>query len=370
MRPLLHLFLIALIWGAYQTNALATTAFVSKSVKTGDHVIAIMRKHGFEPAEREAALRQEPALMHLLLHLDSVYLVAQSARETSLRFYDERRTRAWTITRNSGGVSVREEQPEFKVERESFSGAIQGSIYQSINRSTGSSWVATRFMDAYRLQLDLNRIPRGSSYRLTVERMYDDGVFVGFGEVLDALLDTTEQRIRKIFVRHEDWDGGVFVAKSDLQDDRPFYSPVAYMRVSSMFQPRRRHPVTKRIQAHNGVDFELEEGAPIFAPRGGVVLRKGKQRAAGLYVVISHAGGYETAYNHLSEIEPGLEIGASVLAGQKIGGAGCTGYCTKTHLHFAMKKNGRWIDPAKYIRSYPAPFNRVVSRLDLSTITD
>lgn len=366
LTPLLRFFVVAFfITAAYQSHASQTTEFVTHAVKTGEHVISIMRKFGFEQSEREAALRMEPTLASLVLTLDSVYLVANAKPEISLRFYDERRTQAWTVTKNSTGIQVKKEQPRFRVDQESFSGLIRGSLFQAINRETGSNWVASRFMDAYQLQMDLNRIPRGSQFKLTVEKMYDGNAFIGFGEVVETFLDTAGQELRKIFVRDEDGDGGIFFANDDLNDERPLYSPVNYVRVSSHFQPRRRHPVTRRLQPHNGIDFELEDGAPILSAQEGVVLRKGRQKASGLFVVIQHANGFETSYNHLSEIDSKLEIGATVPAGQRVGAAGCTGYCTKTHLHFAVKKKGRWVNPIKYVKSFPATYEQLLlTKLD------
>lgn len=351
---------------AYQSHASQTTGFVTQAVKTGEHVISILRKHGFEAAEREAVLKLDPGLAGLTLTLDSIYLVSQSKPQVALRFYDERRTQSWTVTKSEeGGVQVKKAQPQFRVDQESFSGSIRGSLFQAINRETGSNWVASRFIDAYQLQMDLNRIPRGSQFRLTVEKMYDGEAFVGFGEVVETFLGTAGRNLRKIFVRDGDDDGGVFFASEDLDDERPLYSPVNYVRVSSHFQPRRRHPITRRLQPHNGIDFELEEGAPILAPREGIVLRTGRQKASGLFVVVGHDDDFETSYNHLSKIDDAIAAGAVLKAGQRLGSAGCTGYCTKTHLHFAVRKNGRWVDPVKYLKPYPATYEKLLlTKLD------
>lgn len=373
MTPLLRFFVVALFMtAAYQSHASQTTGFVTQAVKTGEHVISIMRKYGFEQAEREAVLRLDPGLAGLTLTLDSIYLVSQSKPEVALRFYDERRTNSWTVTKTpTGEVQVKKAQPRFRVDQESFSGSVRGSLFQAINRQTGSNWVASRFLDAYQLQMDLNRIPRGSQFRLTVEKMYDGEAFVGFGEVVETFLDTAGQSLRKIFVRDGDEDGGIFFAREDLDNDRPLYSPVNYVRVSSHFQPRRRHPITRRLQPHNGIDFELEEGAPILAPREGVVLRTGRQKASGLFVVVAHDGGYETSYNHLSNIDESITAGSPVKAGQRLGAAGCTGYCTKTHLHFAVRKNGRWVDPAKHLKPFPATYEKLLlTKLDHARAED
>jgi murein DD-endopeptidase MepM/ murein hydrolase activator NlpD len=79
----------------------------------------------------------------------------------------------------------------------------------------------------------------------------------------------------------------------------------------------------------------------------------GRNRAAGNFIVISHKNGLESYYNHLQTHQSGLRAGDAIKTGQKIGANGCTGYCTKPHLHFALKKQGRFIDPIRLVRSYP-----------------
>ena len=57
--------------------------------------------------------------------------------------------------------------------------------------------------------------------------------------------------------------------------------------------------------------------------------------------------GYETEYLHATKLGPGVRVGASVKQGQVIGYVGKTGMATGYHLHFGMKKNSKYVDPAK-----------------------
>ena len=68
----------------------------------------------------------------------------------------------------------------------------------------------------------------------------------------------------------------------------------------------------------------------------------------GNHIVISHAGGMESSYAHLSEIL--VEEGESVATGQKIGKVGTTGLSTGPHLHFEIKQNGSSLNPGKYLK--------------------
>ncbi|MBC7371615.1 MAG: M23 family metallopeptidase, partial [Bdellovibrionaceae bacterium] len=66
-----------------------------------------------------------------------------------------------------------------------------------------------------------------------------------------------------------------------------------------------------------------------------------------------HGYGYETSYNHMRKVDTKIRRGLKLAAGEKLGEVGCTGYCTKAHLHFAVRQKGRMVDPLKYIRPYP-----------------
>jgi murein DD-endopeptidase MepM/ murein hydrolase activator NlpD len=102
-----------------------------------------------------------------------------------------------------------------------------------------------------------------------------------------------------------------------------------------------------------GVDFEMPEGSPIYAARTGFVVRYGKNHAAGNYVVLLHSSGIETSYNHMKRLNANIRRGLKLNVGEKLGEVGCTGYCTKAHLHFAVRQSGRMVDPLKLLHPYP-----------------
>jgi len=121
--------------------------------------------------------------------------------------------------------------------------------------------------------------------------------------------------------------------------------PVAGYGVSSRYNPRRFHPILKRIKPHNGTDFGAPIGTPIQAAASGSVTFVGQAGPNGRMVRLSHSGGYETGYSHLSRFAKGLRAGSRVEQKQVIGYVGSTGRSTGPHLHFSAKRQGRFIDP-------------------------
>jgi murein DD-endopeptidase MepM/ murein hydrolase activator NlpD len=97
---------------------------------------------------------------------------------------------------------------------------------------------------------------------------------------------------------------------------------------------------------HSGLDIGILQSLDVRAADDGVVTLAGFMRGYdgyGAIVAVQHRDGYSTLYAHLAE--PLARPGQRVVAGQKIGIAGCTGSCTGTHLHFELRYRGVPIDP-------------------------
>ena len=110
-------------------------------------------------------------------------------------------------------------------------------------------------------------------------------------------------------------------------------------KVTSPFNPSRRHPVTGVTRPHNGVDFGMPVGTPIIAPSDGVVTKASFTRSTGYYIVLRHRGAYSTVYMHLSKL--GVKVGQNVKMGSVIARSGNTGLSTGPHLHYELRINGR-----------------------------
>lgn len=337
---------------SYQSAKAGANTFTAKPVQSGDNLLSILRDNGFTESQREQVLAAHKGLRNLFLTLDTRYLVRSTPGQVELRMFDSQTSDAFRIVKSGNQVKAGPYSPEFKVTHARVEGKVHGSLLGSVLSKIDSNWVATRFSDAYIFDLKSSReIARGARFWFTVEKKYEAGLFVKYGEVLTTSLEIKGIPVQKRFVRYK--DGGVFFSSQDLLENKPFFAPVEYLKVASNFRPNRLHPITGRVQPHLGIDFELPIGDPVFAPRDGKVIRFGYNRAAGNYIVLYHSNGMETSYNHLHRIDKKIRRGLRVSAGQKIGEVGCTGYCTRAHLHFAVKKKGRMVDPIKYIKSYP-----------------
>jgi RHS repeat-associated protein len=111
--------------------------------------------------------------------------------------------------------------------------------------------------------------------------------------------------------------------------------PTATGYVTSPFG-RRTHPVTGRIQDHNGADFKAERGAAIHSTQDGVVAAISFNAKAGNYILVQNSDGSLAGYAHTSA-SGGTRVGDEVEAGQVIGRSDGSGRLTGPHLHYTYR---------------------------------
>ncbi|MGI9326180.1 MAG: M23 family metallopeptidase [Pseudomonadales bacterium] len=122
--------------------------------------------------------------------------------------------------------------------------------------------------------------------------------------------------------------------------------PITWGWLSSNFG-NRVDPISGKKGWHAGVDFAGKDGSDVIAVASGVVTFSGKRSGYGKLVEINHGDGYRTRYAHHKELK--VVSGDIVKKGQVIGLMGSSGRSTGPHVHFEVLKNGKHVNPAKYV---------------------
>ncbi|RRJ85340.1 M23 family metallopeptidase [Aestuariirhabdus litorea] len=162
-----------------------------------------------------------------------------------------------------------------------------------------------------------------------------------FADVIDELTQRIESREAQLEVLE------TLMGKRRLQDDVFIAGrPVKKGWMSSRFG-RRTDPINGRLAMHQGVDFAGKKGSDVITVASGVVTWSGKRSGYGLLVEINHGSGYVTRYGHNESSL--VKVGDLVKKGQTIALMGSSGRSTGPHVHFEVFRNGRPVDPAKYI---------------------
>ncbi len=117
----------------------------------------------------------------------------------------------------------------------------------------------------------------------------------------------------------------------------------------SSFFGKRTDPFTGRPAMHEGIDIAGKLGSGVLAVASGVVTWAGERYGYGNLVEINHGNGYVTRYAHNSEIL--VHVGDTIKKGQRVALMGSSGRSTGPHVHFELIRNGRVINPLKYVRA-------------------
>lgn len=164
-------------------------------------------------------------------------------------------------------------------------------------------------------------------------------------------LKKIDQLKKQMYVQTKSYDEVMSLAKDNQQmlASLPAIPPVAkedLKRLSSGFG-RRMHPIYKIMRPHNGIDFSLPKGSPVYATGNGKVsLVKSSPSGFGKWVEIDHGYGYKTIYAHLNEFL--VKKGQKIKRGELIAYSGNSGGSTAAHLHYEVHNNRKPMDPAHY----------------------
>lgn len=238
---------------------------------------------------------------------------------------------------------------EFVVEKETvrIEGTIETSLWDAIAGGGGDPVVAVTLADVLAWDVDFYMDPRkGDSFRFVVEKYVHEGRTVRYGDIVAAEYDGQLVGRKRMFRYPNPATGALeYYAENGGAAKRAFLkSPLKFAFISSKFGSRV-HPILKYVKQHQGVDYAAGTGTPVWAIADGTVTRAGWDGACGNMVSVRHANGLESVYCHFSKIASGVRAGSRVAQKTVIGYVGMTGRATGPHLHFAVKRGGKFINP-------------------------
>ncbi|MFO8073856.1 MAG: M23 family metallopeptidase [Polyangia bacterium] len=230
-----------------------------------------------------------------------------------------------------------------------FGGTIASSLYSALDDAGAHPSLAGAIVDVLSTQVDFYKEQRpGDTFRVLVEEERLGDEFLGYGPVLALEYDGVKAGRKRFFRFRAGKKDPTYYDEKGISVPRSAIAiPLHYTRISSPFG-LRYHPVLKRKKLHNGVDFAAGHGTPVWACAEGEITVAAPRGANGNLVGIDHGDGLRSYYAHLSRFARGIRRGVEVRRKQVIGYVGSTGRSTGPHLHFGLKKNGKFLDPLEY----------------------
>ena len=312
------------------------------TIRRGDTLDKLFRQHDLDLGHLSAISRLDEARKRFRrLKPGDEFLITHDQGDLVSMYSNLDLTSALKIERGESGFTAEViERPIEKRKRLAY-GSIESSLFESAAAAGLSDRVIMNIAGIFAWDVDfVLDIRSGDNYYVQYEEIWQDGKFVKDGEIIAAEFNNNGRSYQAIrFIDdsgHADYftPDGLSVRKAFIR------APVDFTRISSNFNPRRRHPILNTIRAHRGVDYAAPRGTPIRAAGDGKVIYRSVKNGYGNTVIVQHGGNITTLYAHMSRFVGKVRVGTRVRQGQTIGYVGSTGLATANHLHYEYRLNG------------------------------
>ena len=323
---------------------------VEVTVQRNDTLDRIFRSVGLD-IETLSELRRLPdarKAIDLLLPGDIITLTHVDGALQSLnrRISD---TLTLSVSRAGGGFAVNYIENPLEIEVAATRARIDSSLFAA-GRDAGLSAETIMVLanEIFGWDIDFaNDIHAGDEFSVLYQRKFQDGAYVSDGRVLAAEFVNRGKTHRAVWFESADGSvKGYYTPEGKGMRKAFLRVPIDFARVSSGFNPKRRHPITGQVRAHRGIDFAAPTGTPIYAAGDGRIEFAGRKGGYGNAVVINHGKGITTLYAHMSRFGKSARNGRGVRQGEIIGYVGSTGASTGPHLHYEYRVKGVHKNPA------------------------
>ena len=245
------------------------------------------------------------------------------------------------ITRDENGfVSDVLENP-LEIRTRTAHATINSSLFQAAADAGLDDRLAIELAEIFQFDIDfVLDIQEGDRFTVVYEEVFQDEVRLRSGNILAAKFVNEGREYRAVRYIDDKGHGEYFTPDGRSLRKAFIRAPVQFSRISSRFNPSRRHPVLNTIRAHRGVDYAAPTGTPVRAAGEGRVRFVGRQGGFGNVIELEHGSGVVTVYGHLSRFASGLRRGQRIELGKVIGYVGSTGLATGPHLHYEYRVRG------------------------------
>ena len=310
-------------------------------VKRGDTLEVLFRRNGLSLPDLAAmvALPDASGALRLLKPGDRLEIAHRDGHVLSLhREIDD--IRLLSIARQETGFAANTIEREVDVRTTGAHGEIESSLFEAGSVASMSDRTTMDMAGIFEWDIDfIQDVREGDSFTVIYEELWRDGVKLRDGEIVAAEFVNQGKSFRAARFRDESGRTGYFTPEGRSVRKAFIRAPLNFTRISSNFNPSRRHPVLNTIRAHRGVDYAAPTGTPIRAAGDGKVLVRGVQGGYGNTIVLQHGGNITTLYGHLSRFAS-ARTGGRVTQGDVIGYVGSSGLATGPHLHYEYRVNG------------------------------
>jgi len=323
---------------------------VEDEIKYGETLGKILNDHGVNHTKVHYLAKASEDVFDVRdFKVGKQYMVLKSldSNATALKFVYKANAVDYYFYNFEDSIFVEQFSKPVTIKRQFASGVIKSSLSQTMDEAGLSQRLVMAFADEiYPWTINFFSVQSGDKFKVIYDAKYVDGEFIGIGKVHAANFNHFDNDYYAFSFDGAGYDD-YFDEEGNNLRNAFLKAPVQFTRISSKYQPRRRHPVTGRVKAHKGTDFAAPKNTPIFSTADGIVTHAQYKKFNGNYVKIRHNATYTTQYLHMNKIAKGMKPGKKVKQGEVIGYVGKTGLATGYHVCYRFWVNGKQKDPFK-----------------------
>ncbi len=311
-----------------------------ETVRKGDTLASVFKRLSLGPrvVHRVVHLNEHTRRLTRLYPGDELKLRLDSDGALAALEYQLDEATRLRLDQTDGNLSARLLEDELIAQPERASGVIRDSLFVAGRKAGLSDKLIMEMAGLFGWDIDfVLDIRAGDEFHLVYERVYRNGEYLRTGNILAATFVNQGRKYQA--VRFDPGEGAEYFSPDGRNMKKAFLrAPLNFSYISSNFNPRRFHPILRRVRAHNGVDYRAPSGTPVYAAGNGTVTRSGYGKNNGHHVFIQHGNGIVTKYLHFSKRT--VKKGDRVKQGHVIGYVGATGLAEAPHLHYEFLVNG------------------------------
>ena len=311
-------------------------------VGRGDTMERLFRRNGLDIGQlMQIAQLDEAKKQFRRIKPGDVYEVTHDEGQVISLYSELGLTSALQIKRGEKGFTASVVERPIEIRKRHAYGVIESSLFESAATAGLSDRTIMNVAGIFAWDIDfILDIRTGDNYYIQYEEIWQDDEYVTDGEIIAAEFNNNGRQIRAIRFKDSDNNTDYYTPEGNSVRKAFIRAPVDFTRISSNFNPNRRHPILNTIRAHRGVDYAAPRGTPIKAAGDGKVIFRGTKSGYGKVVILQHGGNITTLYAHMSGFNAKARLGTRVKQGQTIGYVGMTGLATANHLHYEYRVNG------------------------------
>ena len=315
-------------------------------IKRGDTFYSTLVGFGVSPTLINTIAKDKDLKEFIKLRINDEMYISKSENNLLVKRFDEDfYIDVLTITDGEYDFDKKRDNLERIVQFREFS--ITESLYASGKKAQVPNSVLGDLIYIFGWDVDYAYdIRNGDEVKILYEDIYSNGRLVSHGDILAAEF---KNKGEELFVIRFTQRGKKDYYTTDSSNVRKAFlrTPIEVARISSHYNPNRKHPVLNTIKAHKGTDYAAKTGTAVKVTGDGVIKEAKFSNSYGNYIDVMHYNKYMTRYAHLNGFAKGIRKGAKVEQGQTIGYVGSTGLVTGPHLHYEFHINGKHTDPVK-----------------------